>query len=149
MRKIAAFLFVLSCVFLCSCKTVPYELKEEDKLTQKEIYHLFDYSRHFIINSLQSQDQARRKAKKSIVMTPELRQLLMEKDPDVRVYYTAPKTGKISLSWLIPGKLQVIAAAEGRLDLSSGKQADWKLRLITFSRDCPVLPEDLGIPAVD
>ena len=141
---------VLMCaVMLCSCKTVPYELKEEDKLTDKEKYHLFDYSRHFIINSLQNQDINRKKEKKEPVLTSDLRELLLTKDPDVRVHYTAPKTGKISLSWLIPGKLQVIAAAEGRLDLSSGKKADWKLRIITFSRNCPILPEELGIPAVD
>ena len=148
--KLFSMMTVLMCaVMLCSCKTTPFELKEEDKLTEKEMYHLFDYSRHFIINSLQNQDVNRKKEKKEPVLTSELRHLLMTNDPEIRVHYTAPKTGKISLSWLIPGKLQVIAAAEGRLDLTSGKKAEWKLRVITFSRKCPVLPEELGIPAVD
>ena len=161
-RKLSALLLILGTAFLYSCQTGPYELKEEDKLTEKETYHLFDYARHFIINSLEAQDKALLKAqrqqnqknnrntsRKAPVLTQELRQLLVEKDPEVRVHYTAPKTGKLSLSWLLPGKLQVIASAEGRLDLSSGKQADWKLRVITFSRDCSILPEELGIPAVD
>lgn len=137
MKTFHALFLILTAVLFCSCRTVPYELTEKDKLTQQELYHIFDYSRHFVLSS------------QKVKLTEDMRQLITSKDPDVRVHYTAPKTGKLSLSWLIPGKLQIIVSADGRLDLSKAKQADWKLRIINYKRDCFMLPEEIGIPAVD
>ena len=78
-----------------------------------------------------------------------LKKLIMSKDPTVRIRYTGYKQGRLSLSWVLPGKLQVIVSAEGRLDLSGSKQAQWRLNVIRYKRDCYMLPEQLGIPAVD
>ena len=78
-----------------------------------------------------------------------MKKLITSKDPDIRVRYTGPKQGKLSLSWVLPGKLQVIVSADGKLDLSGSKEAKWRLNVIRYKRDCYMLPEQLGIPAVD
>ena len=137
MKKLTFICLAAAAFLLCACRTTPYEIKEEDKLTDREKYHLFDYSRTFILSS------------KKVKLSNDDKRFLMSKDPDVRVHYTGPKTGNLSLSWLIPGRIQIIVSASGRLDLSGSKQADWGLRVIHYKRDCYMLPEEIGIPAVD
>ena len=164
MRTCMNLLLAGTMIFLAACSTVPYVVKESDKLTDKEKYHLFDYSRHFIIKTVvtkpKQKELARQRDKKKNKrevkqndLSPQernqLKKLITSKDPDVRVRYTGPKQGKLSLSWVLPGKLQVIISAEGKLDLSGSKEAEWRMKVIRFSRDCDVLPEQLGIRAVD
>ena len=43
---------ILAMLFSGCATTGPYVEKESDKLTDKEKFHLFDYSRHFIINTI-------------------------------------------------------------------------------------------------
>lgn len=153
-------------VLLCGCATGPYIEKESDRLTDKEKFHLFDYSRQFIINTVitkpkqkelaEAKANKNKKKKREIKqndLNPQereaLRKLILSKDPTVRVRYTGHKRGKLSLSWVLPGKLQVIVSAEGRLDLSGSRQANWRLNVIRYHRECYMLPEELGIPAVD
>lgn len=165
MRYILPLSTLILAVLFCGCaSTGPYVEKESDKLTDKEKYHLFDYSRHFIINTIitkpaqkeAAEKQQKKKNKREIKqkdLSPEekdaLKNLIMSKDPTVRVRYTGHKQGRLSLSWVLPGKLQVIVSADGRLDLSGAKQAQWRLNVIRYNRDCYMLPEQLGIPAVD
>ena len=164
MKRITCLAFSAAMLLLASCSTTPYVVKESDKLTDREKYHLFDYSRHFIIKTVvtkpKQKELARQRDKKKNKrevkqndLSPQernqLKKLITSKDPDVRVRYTGPKQGKLSLSWVLPGKLQVIVSAEGKLDLSGSKEAEWRMKVIRFSRDCDVLPEQLGIRAVD
>ena len=168
MKKAATILFAAAVMLITACTTAPYVVKESDKLTDREKYHLFDYSRHFIIKTVITKpalkEQEARKVKKrrgpdsreikQKDLSPEekqmLRNLIMSKDPTVRVHYTGYKEGKLSLSWVLPGKLQVTVSAQGKLDLSGAKEAQWRLNVIRFHRTGgPMLPEDIGIPAVD
>ena len=164
MKKMLSLLALGTVILLTGCATTPYVVKESDKLTNREKYHLFDYSRHFIIKTVitkaEQKEIAQKKEKKKNKrevkrndLTPQertiLKKLITSKDPDVRVHYTGPKQGKLSLSWVLPGKLQVIVSAEGKLDLSGSKEANWRLNVIRYNRDCYMLPEQLGIPAVD
>ena len=165
MRYFLTFQSIILAVLFCGCTaTEPYVEKESDRLTDKEKFHIFDYSRHFIINTIitkpaQKEAEEKRKGKKNKrevkqrELTPqekdELRKLIMSKDPTVRVRYTGYKQGRLSLSWILPGKLQVIVSAEGRLDLTGSKETLWRLNVISYKRKCYMLPEQLGIPAVD
>ena len=165
MRFFLTFQALILAMLFSGCTTTgPYVEKESDKLTDKEKFHLFDYSRHFIINTIitkpaKKEAEEKRKGKKNKreikqkELTPqekdELRTLITSKDPTVRVRYTGYKQGRLSLTWILPGKMQVIVSAEGRLDLSESKQAQWKLNVIRYNRKCYMLPEQLGIPAVD
>lgn len=164
MRFAIPLLTLTAVILLSGCATGPYVVKEEDKLTDREKYHLFDYSRHFIIKTVitrpEQREMAERKVKKknkrevrqkdlSPQEREQLKKLITSKDPTVRVRYTGPKRGKLSLSWVLPGKMQVIVSAEGKLDLSGSKEAQWRLNVIRYNRDCFMLPEELGIPAVD
>lgn len=165
MRNYLSLLVLGIMIFLSGCATAPYVVKEEDKLTEKEKYHLFDYSRHFIIKTITEKEKPQekptfkkgkrhiRQAVKQNDLTPQeriqLRKLITSKDPDVRVRYTGPKQGKLSLSWILPGKLQVIVSIDGKLSLTGSNQANWRLNVIRYNRDCYMLPEQLGIPAVD
>lgn len=157
MKKTVFFPAVLAVFLLCSCSSTPYEVKEEDKLTDRELYHLFDYSRTFILSSKRAKlsdtdkknlqkDWSAWDSSRKVKLSESDKKFLMSKDPEVRVHYTGPKTGNISLSWLIPGRLQIIVSASGRLDLSGSKQAEWSLKVIHYKRDCDILPEEIGIP---
>ena len=148
MRNYLSLLVLGIMIFLSGCATAPYVVKEEDKLTEKEKYHLFDYSRHFIIKTITEKEKPQEKPtfKKG---KRHIRKLITSKDPDVRVRYTGPKQGKLSLSWILPGKLQVIVSIDGKLSLTGSNQANWRLNVIRYNRDCYMLPEQLGIPAVD
>ena len=165
MRYFLTFQALVLAALFCGCTTYgPYVEKESDRLTDKEKFHLFDYSRHFIISTIitkpaQKEAEEKRKGKKNKrevkqrELTPqekeELKNLITSKDPTVRVRYTGYKQGRLSLSWILPGKLQVIVSAEGRLDLTGSKQTQWRLNVISYNRECYMLPEQLGIPAVD
>ena len=168
MKRITCLVFSAARLLLASCSTTPYVVKESDKLTDREKYHLFDYSRHFIIKTVITKPAQKAAAERSVKkprgpqsreirqkdLTPEekeqLRTLIMSKDPTVRVRYTGYKEGKLSLSWVLPGKLQVSVSAVGKLDLSGAKEAQWRLNVIRFHRKGgPFLPEEIGIPAVD
>ena len=165
MRYFLTFQALVLAVLFCGCAaTGPYVEKESDRLTEREKHHLFDYSRHFIISTVitkpaQKEAEERRLGKKNKRevkqkdLTPqekdELKNLILSKDPTVRIRYTGYKQGRLSLSWLLPGKLQVIVSAEGRLDLTESKYTEWRLNVIRYNRNCYMLPEDLGIPAVD
>ena len=167
MKHVILALASLSIVFLAACSTTPYEVKESDKLTDKEKFHLFDYSRHFINKTLDTEKKTEPKnpVEKRLAKKPQkkhfgtteltsqekklLKELVASKDPVVRVRYTGTKQGKISLSWLLPGKFQINVSADGKLDLSGAKQANWRLNIIKYQRDCYMLPEELGIPAVE
>lgn len=164
MKNCLNLLLIGTMILLSACATGPYVVKESDKLTDREKFHLFDYSRHFIIKTVvtkpKQKEIARQKDKKKNKrevkqndLTPQereqLKKLITSKDPDIRVRYTGPKQGKLSLSWVLPGKLQVIVSADGKLDLSGSKEAKWRLNVIRYKRDCYMLPEQLGIPAVD
>lgn len=165
MKKGLHFLLLATVILLSGCASKgPYVEKESDRLTDQEKYHLFDYSRHFIIRTVikraeekelaekKEKRRNKREVKQKELSSQErnaLKKLVLTKDPTVRVRYTGPKQGKLSLSWVLPGKLQVIVSADGRLDLSGSKQAKWRLNVIRYNRDCYMLPEQLGIPAVD
>ncbi|MBQ9771221.1 MAG: hypothetical protein IJW23_05280 [Lentisphaeria bacterium] len=165
MRFFLSFSVLIALILFCGCAaTGPYVEKASDRLTDKEKFHLFDYSRHFIINTVITKPQQKEAAEKRLNkrkkreikqndLSPQereaLKKLIMSKDPTVRIRYTGYKQGRLSLSWVLPGKLQVIVSAEGRLDLSGSKQAQWRLNVIRYKRDCYMLPEQLGIPAVD
>lgn len=169
MRMFLSMCMTAAVLFFSACQTTPYVVKESDKLTEQEKYHLFDYSRHFILRTIitkpKEQAEAKKKELKNKKRGPEsrevkqiglsesekdqLRRLILSNDPKVRVHYTGFKEGKLSLSWLLPGKMQINVSAHGKLDLSGAKEANWRLNIIRYERDCFMLPEELGIPAVD
>ena len=165
MKKVLLFFILAAIILLSGCAaTGPYIEKPEDRLSDKEKYHLFDYSRHFINRTMAAKEKKeameqkrnmgkKRREVKQNDLTPQEREsvkkLLVSKDPTVRVRYTGHKQGKLSLSWVLPGKLQIIVSAEGKLDLSGAREAEWRLNIIRYKRDCYMLPEELGIPAVD
>ena len=53
MKKGLHFLLLATVILLSGCASKgPYVEKESDRLTDQEKYHLFDYSRHFIIRTV-------------------------------------------------------------------------------------------------
>ena len=66
MKRITCLVFSAAMLLLASCSTTPYVVKESDKLTDREKYHLFDYSRHFIIKTVITKPAQKAAAERSV-----------------------------------------------------------------------------------
>ncbi len=132
MVKLLFAAFAACALFLAGCSSAGdredprtlYEPSETEKLQPKEKFELYDYARGFLMSSKKLKS---RFAKEDF-------DFISKHDPDTRIHYTAPKTGKMFLSWTIPGRRQIVVSAEGYLVISQGNKAVWALRVSDFSR---------------
>ena len=105
----------------CASPRMSFDPKPEDKLVDKEKFALIDYVRGFVLSS------------KRLRLTPEERKVIESTDPQIRIHYTAPKTGKMHMSWELPRERHLLAFCQGPL-LTSQNPTDWKITVVTGKR---------------
>lgn len=105
----------------CAPRRLAFEPKPEDKLVDKEKFALIDYVRGFVLCS------------KRLKLTAEERKVIQSTDPVIRIHYTAPKTGKMSMRWDLSRERHLLAFCQGPL-LTSKNPSDWKVTVITGKR---------------
>ena len=105
----------------CTSPRMSFDPKPEDKLVDKEKFALIDYVRGFVLSS------------KRLKLTPAERKVIESTDPIIRIHYTAPKTGKMHMSWDLPRERHLLAFCQGPL-LTSQNPSDWKITVVTGKR---------------
>lgn len=111
----------------CSQPRMSFDPKPEDKLVDKEKFALIDYVRGFVLSS------------KRLKLTPDERKVIESTDPFIRIHYTAPKTGKMNMSWDLPRERHLLAFCQGPL-LTSKNPSDWKITIVTGKRNTGAAP---------
>ncbi|MDD3119699.1 MAG: hypothetical protein PHQ27_11005 [Victivallales bacterium] len=95
-----------------------FEPTESDKLTGKEMQIMIAYARSFLIGQ-----------NKTLKFTPEELQIIRDKEPRIRVFYDAYKSGSLSIGWEMPQK-QASAIANGKFMTTR----DWKVSVVRKSK---------------
>lgn len=101
--------------FGCAAETAG--ITESDRLTKKETDAVIAHVRKFLLRA------------RKLNLSPAEAEIIRTVEPQVGVYYTGPKTGRLSLHWSLPNYRTLLVQRSGQL-LSSGR-ADWTARVIT------------------
>ena len=117
----------------CSHSRLSFDPKPEDRLAEKEKFALFDYVRGFVLSS------------KRLKLSQEERKTIQSTDPEIRIFYTAPKEGRMHMYWELPRERRLIAFTEGPLQ-TPRNPSNWRISIVTGKRNANAgMPKDYGM----
>lgn len=102
---------IVACLVLCSCQSTYEKLSDSEKLTDQEKQRLIDLGRAFILRT------------KNIATTEEKAMIRSQAPTDIKIRYTAPKTGNVQIIWELKKKA-ITARVRGVL---VGENHSWSL----------------------
>ena len=125
-------LLLFGMIWLTGCATSSrFEPSESDKLTEEEMQVMVKYARYFMVSQ-----------NKTLKFTPDELEIIQQTRPRIRVFYTAHKSGSLSIGWEMPTK-QAFAVASGEMMTTR----NWRVSVVRKSQVSFIKKSNPNAPA--